>query len=108
MRPHDQATAGGGHSRARGFDVFSPGSVSTSTQRLIFVMQAAEQFPEPSALISVKQTAHLCGIHRRTLEREVDRKKFPPPVKIGSKSLYFRKDIETYLRKLNEERGTTS
>jgi excisionase family DNA binding protein len=59
----------------------------------------------PGRLLSVKETAHLLGIARRTLEREVDRRKFPRPLKIGSKSLYFRKDVETYLARLEAQRA---
>jgi predicted DNA-binding transcriptional regulator AlpA len=55
-------------------------------------------------LLSVKETAIRLGVARRTLEREVSRKKFPPPVKIGAKSLYFVSDVEQYLTALRAAR----
>jgi predicted DNA-binding transcriptional regulator AlpA len=62
------------------------------------------QAPEAPRLRSVRETAHRLGVSRRTLEREVCRKKFPPPLKIGSKSLYFVTDVECYVAKLREQR----
>lgn len=62
---------------------------------------------EPSQLISVVEAAKRLGIARRTLEREVCRKRFPPPVKIGSKSLYFVADLERYLAGLRTQRDST-
>ena len=62
-------------------------------------MEEASQHGE-SRLLSVRETARRLGIARRTLEREVCRKKFPPPMKIGSKSLYLVSDVERYVATL--------
>lgn len=59
---------------------------------------------EEERLLSVKETAIRLGVARRTLEREVCRKKFPPPVKIGAKSLYFVSDVDRYLATLRTVR----
>jgi excisionase family DNA binding protein len=61
-----------------------------------------------SPLLSVRETAQRLGIARRTLEREVSRRKFPPPLKIGSKSLYAESDVEAYIAKLKEQRAAIS
>ena len=60
-----------------------------------------------SRLLSVKQAAQRLGVCRRTLEREVCRKKFPPPMKIGRKSVYLVSDVERYLAKLLAERESS-
>jgi predicted DNA-binding transcriptional regulator AlpA len=60
--------------------------------------------PEASRLLSVKETARRLGVCRRTLEREVCRKKFPRPMKIGAKSVYLVSDVEAYVIKLQRER----
>ena len=66
-------------------------------------MEAVIQEDE-NRLLSVREAAHRLGVSRRTLEREVCRKKFPPPVHIGAKSIYFVTDVERYLAKLKELR----
>jgi excisionase family DNA binding protein len=58
-----------------------------------------------SYLISKNEAAKRLGIHRRTLEREVSRKHFPPPLKIGSKSLYAVSEVEAYVTKLMDQRS---
>lgn len=58
-----------------------------------------------NCLLSVHEAARRLGVSRRTLEREVCRKKFPPPMKIGSKSLYLVADVERYVRMLVAERN---
>ena len=55
---------------------------------------------ESTLLLPVKETARRLGISRRTLEREVSRRKFPPPMKIGAKSLYHVSDVERYVTAL--------
>ena len=65
------------------------------------------QSTEGSRLLSVRETAHRLGVSRRTLEREVCRKKFPPPMKIGSKSVYLVSDVETYVDQLKAVRDGT-
>ena len=57
-------------------------------------------------LLSVRETARRLGVARRTIEREVSRRRFPPPLKIGSKSVYRVTDIERYVRTLVEERNS--
>jgi excisionase family DNA binding protein len=69
---------------------------------------ASQTSKEESHLLSVRETAQRLGIARRTLEREVARKKFPPPLKIGSKSLYTESDVEAYVAKLKEQRIATA
>ncbi len=59
---------------------------------------------EESRLLSVRETAQRLCVSRRTLEREVCRKKFPPPMKIGSKSLYLVSDVERYVATLAASR----
>jgi predicted DNA-binding transcriptional regulator AlpA len=59
-------------------------------------------------LLSVRETARRLGIARRTLEREVCRKHFPPPMKIGAKSVYSVADVETYVAKLKATRDGTA
>ena len=55
-------------------------------------------------LLSVREVVRRLGIARRTLEREVSRKRFPRPLKIGSKSVYRVSDVERYVRSLVAER----
>lgn len=69
------------------------------------ILVSSEDTHAETRLLSVKETAKRLGIARRTLEREVYRKKFPPPVRIGSKCLYFVADVEEYLARLREQRG---
>jgi excisionase family DNA binding protein len=59
---------------------------------------------EECYLLSVREAAHRLGVSRRTLEREVCRKKFPPPMKIGSKSVYLVSDVERYVQSLLAQR----
>ena len=61
-------------------------------------------FNGESRLRSVKEAARRLGVCRRTLEREVCRKKFPPPMKIGAKSVYCVSDVDAYVARLREER----
>ena len=61
--------------------------------------------PEVSRLLTVKEAAHRLGVCRRTLEREVCRKKFPPPMKIGKKSVYLVSDVNAYVDRLQQARG---
>ena len=68
-----------------------------------FVMETVIQ-TEEKRLLSKGETARRLGVSRRTLEREVSRKKFPPPLKIGTKSLWESTDVETYVVKLKEQR----
>lgn len=68
-----------------------------------FVMPNVIQNEE--SLLSVKDTARRLGVSRRTLEREVSRKNFPPPMKIGQKSLYSVADLRSYIEKLKARRG---
>jgi excisionase family DNA binding protein len=51
-------------------------------------------------LLSVREAAHRLGVSRRTLERLVNRREFPPPLKIGTKSLYATSDLKAYVEKL--------
>lgn len=60
---------------------------------------------QEEALLSVRDTARRLGVSRRTLEREVSRGKFPPPMKIGTKSVYGLSDLRAYIEKLKASRG---
>lgn len=59
-------------------------------------------------LLSVREAAHRLGVSRRTLEREVCRKKFPPPMKIGAKSVYLVSDVESYVARLKADRDSAA
>lgn len=72
--------------------------------RRVTINQGHAMDAAKDALLSVKETAQRLSICRRTLEREVARKKFPPPVKIAGKSLYFLSDVVGYLSALKAER----
>lgn len=63
---------------------------------------------EAPRLLSVIAAACRLGIARRTLEREVQRKRIPPPLKIGSKSLYDVADLDRYVAMLKAERDATA
>ncbi len=76
---------------------------NTQPSAVTFVMQSTAV--GASRLLSVREAASLLGVCRRTLEREVCRKKFPPPVKIAGKSCYFVSDVEAYVEKARERRG---
>ena len=67
-------------------------------------LQPAPQ-PEESRVIAPGLAARLIGVSRRTLERLVQRREFPPPLKVGSKSLFFRSDVEAFLKRLAEQRN---
>ena len=58
-----------------------------------------------SQMLSVREAAHRLGVSRRTLERLVNRKQFPPPMKIGVKSLYLVEDIQAFVEKLKQSRS---
>ena len=51
-------------------------------------------------LITVPDAAKRLGVCRRTLEREIEHKRFPRPVKIGRKSLVPIAVLRAYLDKL--------
>jgi predicted DNA-binding transcriptional regulator AlpA len=68
-------------------------------------MKTSTQPIEGNQLISVNEAAKRLGIVRRTLERQVSRRNFPQPLKIGAKSLYAVSDVEAYVRKLMEQRS---
>lgn len=51
-------------------------------------------------ILTVKEAASRMGVCRRTLEREVASKRFPPPVKLRGKSVYFLSDVVQYLARL--------
>jgi len=57
-------------------------------------------------LLSIKQAAERLCVCRRTLEREIQRGRFPRPVKIGSASRWPASDLIAYLDRLNAERGS--
>jgi len=61
-----------------------------------------------TVLLSIKQAAERLCICRRTLEREIQRGRFPRPVKIGSASRWPASDLNAYLELLNSERGRAS
>ena len=55
-------------------------------------------------LITADQAAQRISICRRTLEREVARGNFPPPLKIGRASRFRTEDVDDYLRRLEQKR----
>jgi predicted DNA-binding transcriptional regulator AlpA len=55
-------------------------------------------------LLPVREVVRRLGVARRTLEREISRKRFPRPLKIGSKSVYRASDVEAYVKRLVAER----
>jgi len=61
--------------------------------------------PEAERLLSLVQTARLLGVCRRTLERLIAAGEFPPPAKVGSKSMFFPSDVKDYFEKLRTKRG---
>lgn len=65
-----------------------------------------EQTAEPVLLLNALETAKALGICRRTLEREIQRGRFPRPVKIGSASRWPLADVSSYVATLTAERAT--
>jgi excisionase family DNA binding protein len=60
---------------------------------------------ERQSLLTIKQAAQRLNVCRRTLEREIQRGRFPRPLKIGTASRWPAEDVETYLDSLNQSRG---
>jgi predicted DNA-binding transcriptional regulator AlpA len=61
-----------------------------------------------AALLNIKQVTQALGVCRRTLEREINRQRFPRPVKIGSASRWPSAEVFAYIDRLCKERGATS
>lgn len=59
---------------------------------------------DSSRIIPVGKVAYLLGVSRRTIERLVSRREFPPPLKVGARSFFFRADVEAFLARLAEKR----
>jgi predicted DNA-binding transcriptional regulator AlpA len=66
-------------------------------------LDAAAHQSKPILIPFAKVPGRL-SIHRRTLEREIARERFPRPLKIGSKSMVRAEDINQYVRRLEIER----
>lgn len=66
------------------------------------MIQANEQ---RQCLLTINQVVERLGVCRRTIEREIQRKRFAPPVKIGSASRWPETDLSAYLELLKAERG---
>lgn len=47
--------------------------------------------------LSTAETAALLGVGKRTLQRAVAKGAFPRPVKLGSRSLFRRRDVELFI-----------
>ncbi len=43
----------------------------------------------------------------RSLQRHVASKKFPPPIKLRGKSVYFLSDVTSYLARMKAQRDST-
>lgn len=78
-------------------------------RHLIPIMSLPEQsgsvpFGRSLGFLTFTEVAAMLRVSRRTLEREVERKRFPRPMKIGHASRYRQADIEEYLRRVDEDR----
>ena len=58
----------------------------------------------PQLLIALTEAARRLSVHRRTLEREICRMRFPRPLKAGRKTLVRVSDVDEYIRRLEAER----
>lgn len=68
-------------------------------------MHAVSLSPDdPSRLIPVGKVAYRLGVSRRTIERLVSRREFPPPLKVGTRSFFLWSDVEEFLRRLRDRR----
>ena len=73
-----------------------------------FVMSAETIPSRENSLLSVPEAARRLGVCRRTLERLVAEKKFPPRLKIGRRSLVAASDVETFVANLKTELAVAS
>jgi predicted DNA-binding transcriptional regulator AlpA len=64
-----------------------------------------ESAGEQRWLLSIGEVAGRLGICRRTLEREINRGRFPRPLKIGKASRWEVGDVVAYIERLGEQRG---
>jgi len=55
-------------------------------------------------LLSMDEAAERLRVSRRHLEREIEEKRFPLPLKIGKSSLISPSDVAAYIRFLKKER----
>lgn len=59
---------------------------------------------ERQSLLNIKQVAQTLCVCRRTLEREIQRGRFPRPVKIGSASRWPASEVNAYVESLKAAR----
>jgi excisionase family DNA binding protein len=78
------------------------GTEATTEEKARELMNTASSEARP--LITPDQAAQRMSVCRRTLEREIARKNFPPPLKIGRASRFRAEDVDDYLRRLEEKR----
>lgn len=57
-------------------------------------------------LLKVSEVAEMLGVSVRSVRREVARVRLAKPVKIGGASRWLRTDVEVYMERLKEERGS--
>ncbi len=57
-------------------------------------------------LLTIQEVAARLGICRRTLEREINRGRFPRPFKIGKSSRWEVGDVVAYIERLGRERAS--
>lgn len=62
--------------------------------------------PELSQLITLNEAARRLSVCRRTLEREIQRGRFPRPVKVRRTTRVEVASVERYLSMLRNENGT--
>lgn len=67
---------------------------------------SGNELPDDLDLLDPKATAAGIGIGLSTLYGEVRERKFKPPIKIGSKSFWLRRDVREHIRKLAAQRDT--
>lgn len=68
-------------------------------------LPTVKETPPEQQLLTVQQVTRSLAICRRTLEREIQRQRFPRPVKIGSASRWPASDVQHYVARLAAQRG---
>lgn len=64
------------------------------------VLESGESSAVPQLLLTLQQAADSLAISRRTLEREIQRGRFPPPLKIGGAARVERASVLRYVESL--------
>lgn len=87
-----------------------PGSTMRPGPRVATVpcLLLVKEIPSEQQLLTVQQVAGSLAICRRTLEREIQRGRFPRPVKIGAASRWPLADVQSYVAALTRSRPSST